>query len=178
MYGPWVVVARKRNGTRKQAAGGSFMGQVHDQPWSGPVLNGSRMKTVMDNVQPSHNAGLGKEMKHRLSATRDLNGPLLASSLQWLGETPNSWAKKDVVGSPDSVGVEKFMGRTGLGEEKQVPKPSRSVPNQSGSVKRKKALARARALKVNSPGTVRAAEEKNTLTESPHTRLICSKLRW
>ena len=81
------------------------------------------------------------------------------------------------MGSPGSVGMEMVMGRTRLGEE-QMPKPSRSVPNQSDSVKGKKSLAHARALKVNSPGTVRAAEEKNTLTESPHTRLICSKLRW
>ena len=71
-YNPWVVVARKCNGTRKQAASGSLLGQVHDQPRSGPVMNGSRMTNDMDIVQPSHNAGLGKDMKHKLSATRDL----------------------------------------------------------------------------------------------------------
>ena len=126
------------------------------------------MTNVMDNVQPSHNVGLGKEMKHRLSATRDFNGPLLASSLQRLGKMPNSWAKRDVVGSPNSVYVEKFMGRTRLGEE-QVPEPSRSAPNQSSSVKGKKALACARALIVNSPGAVRAAKEK-ILSQNHHTQ--------
>nr|POE89719.1 uncharacterized protein CFP56_49491 [Quercus suber]POE89722.1 uncharacterized protein CFP56_49494 [Quercus suber] len=159
-YGPWVVVARKRNGTRKQAAGGSPMVQVHNQPWSGPVLNGSGSTNDVGNVQPSHNAGLGKEVKCRLSATRDINGPLLANSLQRLGKMSNSWDKKEVVGSLVNVGVEKVMGQTGFGKDKQVPKPNRSTPNQSDSVKGKKELARARAFKVNSPCAVRAAEEK------------------
>ena len=123
------------------------------------MMNERRMTNDMDNVQPSHNAGLGKDMKRRLSATRDLNGPLLDSSLQRLRKTANSWEKKDVKGSPGSVGVEMVRGRTGLGRE-QVPKPSHSAPNQSGSVKGKKSLAHARTLNVNSPDAVRATENK------------------
>nr|POE85895.1 hypothetical protein CFP56_18242 [Quercus suber] len=91
-YGLWVVVARKHNGTRKQAVGGYHMGQVHDQPWSGPVSNGSGTTNDVGKVQPSLNAELGKEVKRRLSATRDLNGPLLASSLQRIGKMAISWA--------------------------------------------------------------------------------------
>lgn len=69
------------------------------------------------------------------------------------------WAKKDAVKSPDSVGVEKQVGRTWLGKEKQVLKPNRSEPLQSDSIKGKKALARVKAL-INSHGTSRAAKEK------------------
>ena len=74
------------------------------------MMNERRMTNDMDNVQPSHNARLGKDMKRRLSATRDLNGPLLDSSLQRLGKTANSWEKKDVKGSLGSVGVEMVRG--------------------------------------------------------------------
>ena len=51
------------------------------------------------------------------------------------------------------------MSQIGLGEE-QMPKPSHSAPNQSGSVKGKKSLARARALNVNSLDAFKAAENK------------------
>lgn len=119
-----------------------------------------RITNNVGKVQPSHNAGLGKEVKCKLSPNRDINGPLLASSLQQLLKTPNLWAQKEVVGSPVSVGVEKNIGQTGLGKEKQVFKPNHNKPNQSDLVKGKKACARARALKVNSLGAVKAVKEK------------------
>jgi len=110
----------------------------------------------MRNVQPSHNNGLGKEVKRKLSPIRDINGPLLASSLQRLVKAPNTWAQKEVEGQSDSVGVDKGVGRTGLGKEKKGSKP-----NQSDSVKGKKALARARALQANSSGPARVERGKS-----------------
>ena len=71
----------------------------------------------------------------------------------------HSWAKKGAVESPDNMGVENHVDRTGLGKEKQILKPNQSEPLLSDSVKGKKALARVKALKVNSPGANRAAKE-------------------
>ena len=104
-YGPWVVVASKRNGTKNQVAGRSHMEQMRDQPWCGPVTSRSGIANDVGNMQPNHNAG--KDVKCKLSSNKDFNGPVLASSLQRLGKTTDSWAKKDAVKSPDSVGVEK-----------------------------------------------------------------------
>lgn len=109
-YSLWVVVARKRNETRNQVNGGTSMGQVHDQPWRGPGTNGSGITNNMGSVQPSHNTGPGKEVKRKLSPNRHINGPLLASSLQWLVKAPNTWAQKEVEESLESVSVEKAVG--------------------------------------------------------------------
>ena len=114
----------------------------------------------MGNAQPSHNYRPGKEVKRKLSPIRDLNGPLLASSLQRIVKAPNAWAQKVSERSPESLGVEKDTGQTGLGKEKQNSKPNSSV-----SVKGKKALARAKAIQDNSSGTTRVAKGKvNPLT--------------
>ena len=111
---------------------------MRNQPWRGPMTNGNGIANDVGNVQPSHNVGIGKDVKRKLSSNKDINGSLLASSLQRLRKMPNSWAQKDVVGSPDSLRVEKHLGRTGLGKEKQFPKPNRSEPIQSYSVKGRK----------------------------------------
>nr|POE55167.1 hypothetical protein CFP56_02169 [Quercus suber] len=159
-YGPWIVVASKRNGTRQQVTGGSTMRQVRDQPWHGSVTNGKGSTNDMGNTQASHYAGIGKDVKRKISANTDLDGPMLASSLQGLGKTPNSWAQKDATKSPANVGVEKHLGQTGLGKDEQILKPNRSEPILNGSVKRKKALTRARAITVNSPSAIRVAKGK------------------
>ena len=173
-YDLWIVVARKRNGTRNQVAGRSPMDQLRDQLWRGPTTSGSGMTNNVGNVQPNHSAG--KDVKRKISVSKDINGPALASSLQRLGKMDNSWAKKGAVESPDSMGVENHVDWTGLGKEKQLLKPNQSEPLLSGSVKGKKALARVKALKVNSPSDNRVAKEKNFLSESKHSRPICPTL--
>ena len=144
-YGPWVVVTRKHNGTKNLTNGGISIDQVQVHPRRALKRNRSWLMSNMGNAQPSHNYGPGKEVKRKLSPIRDLNGPLLASSLQQIVKAPNAW---------------KDTGRTGLGKEKQNSKPNSSV-----SVKGKKALARAKAIQDNSSGTTRVAKGKvNPLT--------------
>ena len=157
-YGPWIVVARKRNGTRNQAAGRSPMEQLREQSWRGPMTSGSGMTKDVGSFQPNLNAG--KDGKRKTTASKDINGPALANSLQRVGKTTNSWAKKGAVVSPDSIGVENNVDRTGLGKEMQTLKPKQSDSLLSVSVKGKKTLARGKALQVNSSGTNRAAKGK------------------
>ena len=121
-YGPWIAMARKHNGTRNQVAGRSPMDQLHDQLWRGPMTNGSGMTNNVGSFQP--NLSAGKDGKRKTSASKDINGPALANSLQRLGKMANSWAKKGAVESPDSIGVENHVDRTGLGKEKQLLKPN------------------------------------------------------
>ena len=154
-YGPWIVVNRKRNGTRNQVNGGTSMGQMHGQPRCGSETYGSVMTNCMGRVQPSRSNRPGKEVKRKLSPTREANEPLLASSLQRLVKTPSTRTEKEMEGQPKSMGVDKDVGRTGLGKEKIGFKP-----NQGDLVKGKKALARARALQANSPGAARAERGK------------------
>ena len=139
-YGPWVVVTRRRNGTKNLTNGGAAMQQVQEQPRRGPEMNRNWTMSNMGNAHTSHNNGPRKEGKRKLSPNRELNGPLLASSLQRLVQAPNAWVHKEGVRSPESMGVEKGSGQNGLGKEKYGLKPNSSV-----SVKGKKALARAKA---------------------------------
>ena len=80
-YGPWVVVTRRRNGTKNLTNGGVSMDQVQVHLRRVPERNRSWLMSNMGNAQPSHNDGPGKEVKRKLSPIGDLNGPLLASSL-------------------------------------------------------------------------------------------------
>jgi len=121
----------------------------------------------MGRVQPSRSNGLGKEVKRKLSPTREVNGPVLARSLQRLVKTPSTRTEEEMEGQPKSMGVDKNAGRTGLGKEKIGFKP-----NQGDSVKGKKALARARALQANSPSAARAERGKSVpLFQRTQTRL-------
>ena len=80
-YGPWVVVTRRRNGTKNFMNGGASMDQVQEQPRRGHERNRSWVMSNMGNAHPSHNNGPEKDVKRKLSPNRKLNGPLLASSL-------------------------------------------------------------------------------------------------
>lgn len=108
-------------------------------------------------LQPGNSSGPKKEVKRKMSPIRDINGPLLANSLQRIVKGPSSWALKDYEGSPKSVGLEKGSSWDGLGKDKGVLKP-----NAKNSVKGKKALARARASQTNSLSAVRIAGRKNS----------------
>nr|POE49862.1 hypothetical protein CFP56_26778 [Quercus suber] len=165
-YGPWVVVTRRRNGTRNLTNGGALIDQVQDQPRRGPKRNRIWNMNNMGSAQPGHINGPRKEVKQKLSPIREFNGPLLASSLQRIVKAPNAWVQKEGEGSLASMGVEKGTGRTGLGKEKINPKPNLSV-----SVKGKKAIARARALQDNSPGSIKVAKGKvHSLTHHAQDR--------
>nr|POE57017.1 hypothetical protein CFP56_02045 [Quercus suber] len=89
----------------------------------------------------------------RRNGTRNLNGG--ASMVQRIMKAPNAWVPKGGEGSPNSMGVEKGSGRTGLGNEKHHLKP-----NSCASVKGKKSLARARTLQYNSFGSTKVAKGK------------------
>ena len=154
-YGPWIMVAHKRNGTKNRVAGRSPMEQMRDQAWRGPALSGNGIANDVGKVQPNHSTG--KDAKRKISPSKDFNGPNLASSLQRLSKMTESWAKLDAGQSPDNMGVEKQVDWIGPGNVKQVIKPNRNEPLQRDSVKGKKALVRARAL-INSSGTSRAAK--------------------
>ena len=154
-YGPWIVVARKHNGTKNWVVGRSPMEQMHDQAWRGPALSGNEIANDVGKVQPNHNAG--KDARRKISPSKDFSGPKLASSLQRLSKMSESWAKVDAGQSLDNMGVEKQVDQTGLGNVEQSIKPNRNETLQRDSVKGKKAMARARAL-TNSPGTSKAAK--------------------
>ena len=81
-------------------------------------------------------------------------------------KAPNAWAQKGSERSPESLGVEKGTGRTGLGKEKPTLKP-----NSSALVKGKKAPTHAKAIQDNSSGTTRVAKGKvNPLTHHAKDR--------
>ena len=121
-YGPWIVVARKHNGTKNWVAGRSPMEQMHDQAWRGPALSGNEIANDVGKVQPNHNAG--KDARCKISPSKDFSGPKLASSLQRLSKMSESWAKVDAGQSLDNMGVEKQVDQTGLGNVEQSIKPN------------------------------------------------------
>ena len=154
-YGPWIVVARKRNGTKNRIAGRSPMEQMRDQAWRGPALSRNEIANTVGEVQPSHNNG--KDAKRKISPSKEISGPKLASSLQRVSRISESWAKVDAGQSLDNVRVEKQVDRAGPGNVEHGFKPIRSESLPKESVKGKKALARAKAI-TNYPGTSRAAK--------------------
>ena len=156
-YGPWIVVSRKRNGTRNQVNGGTSMVQMQGQP-----RRGTENTNSMGHAQPSLSNGPGKDIKRKLSPIREVNGPLLANSLQRLVKTPGNWALKEAEGRAKNFGVDKVVDRAGLGKEKRGVKPSQSV-----SVKGKKSLARARAFQALSSGA--AGAERENFSSLIHT---------
>ena len=154
-YGPWIVVARKRNGTKNRIAGRSPMEQMRDQAWRGSALSRNVSTNTVGEVQPSHYTG--KDAKRKISPSKEINGPKLASSLQRVSRISESWAKGDAGQSLDNVRVEKQVDRAGPGDVDHGFKPTRGENLPRDSVKGKKAMARAKA-NINSPGTSRAAK--------------------
>ena len=135
------------------------MDQVRDQPIQGLVRNEMEKATKMGKLQTGSSNGSVKEVKRKWVPIKDINGPMLANSLQRLVKTPSSGAIKESEESPKNMGLKKVTNRDGLGKENVDLKAS--VKN---SVKGKKALARARAGQSSASGTARIDEEKTQPT--------------
>ena len=142
------------------------MDQVRDQPIQGLVRNEMEKATKMGKLQTRSSNGPVKEVKRKWVPIKDINGPMLANSLQRLVKTPSNGAVKEFEESPKNMGLKKVTNQDGLGKEKGDLKPS--VKN---SVKGKKALAHARAGQSSSSGFARIDEEKTRPTTQGRDKL-------
>ena len=106
------------------------MGQVCDQPNQGLVWKGMEKVMNMGKLHTRVSHRPTKDMKRKLVPTRELNGPLLEKSIQWLVK---DGAFKVAEVSPNNMGLVK--------DDKGVQKT-----NTKSLVKGKKALTHARPV--------------------------------
>ena len=93
-YGPWVVVTRKKNGTRNLRSGGPFAAQENGQ------RSGSVSKSYVKRGHDGSSTDSVREAKRKLSPTRGVNGPLTNEPLQRIGKGHNNRAQSKPEGSP------------------------------------------------------------------------------
>ena len=134
-YGPWVVVTRKKNGTRNLRSGGPFAAQENGQ------RSGSVSKSYVERGHDGSSTDSVRKAKRKLSPTRGVNGPLINEPLQRIGKGHNNRAQSKPEGSP----ITHASGSVGTRAGAEVTKPK---TNRKESIKGKKALARLRATQI------------------------------
>nr|POE67073.1 uncharacterized protein CFP56_62396 [Quercus suber] len=140
-YGPWVVVTRKKIGTKNQRSGGTSMVQSSGQLQQPQRRSEPVSKTSFAPRQLESRSDTVKEAK------RKLNGPAVDSVIQRIVNEPNRRAQgsfessknfKELVHSKSQFGVD-------------LSKPN---PSHKASVKGKKVLARLKASQTKSESAV------------------------
>ena len=144
-YGPWVVVTRKKNGTRNLRSGGPVVAQENGQ------RSGSVSKSYVDRGQDGSSSDSVREAKRKLSPIRGVNGPLINEPLQRIGKEHTNRAQTKPEGSPIAHGSGSVGTRAGV-------EVTKSKTNRKESIRGKKALARLRATQNLSLSTVGESE--------------------
>nr|POE57275.1 uncharacterized protein CFP56_01924 [Quercus suber] len=137
-YGPWVVVGRKKSGTKFQRHDGSTSvlekGQKNDA--RNEPGNGIRPNKGVGRLDFSH--GPSREAKRKLPQIRPVEGAQVANIIQSIRQVKSHQTQPAVDPSPRALDVASVSFRAG--HDLVINKP-----NQKGSIKEKKALARAKA---------------------------------
>lgn len=136
-YGPWVVVARKKQGTRKQGSGGPSLSMSIG---FGQQVGGGTKFTVTPGLAEL-SSGPSRDSKRKITRQDDITGQQVASVIQHIVKGSSSQARNTVEESPGSFQVEKLRSRPG----KEIIDSKPIKPKSQASVKGKKALARNRA---------------------------------
>ena len=116
---------------------------MRDQTNQGLVRNGKEKVMNMGKLHTRVSHGPAKDMKRKLVPTRELNGPLLEKSTQWLVK---DGAFKVAKVSPTNIGL--------------VIDDKAHKTNMKNSIKGKKAFTRARRVQNGTPGTFSLVEQK------------------
>ena len=131
-YGPWVVVARKKNGTRAHSTGGAPVGQQIAQE-----LKGNGKYEVDARGRADSDFGQLRESKRKLSPLRVVEKAQIINAIQSISKKPIGRAQPPLNQSVSPN--EAVKADNGLNPEQFSSKPARH-----SSVKGKKALARLR----------------------------------
>ncbi|KAL0011104.1 hypothetical protein SO802_006212 [Lithocarpus litseifolius] len=136
LYGPWVVVGRKKNGTKSQRSGGTPSGNAngHLRQMQETRGNGVNANLGLGKVEPNNRPS--KEAKRKLSPSRVVNKAQLASSLQTIRTGTHAQAQTPSNVSPKKLDVDNMDFRVG----------NEVKSNHKASVKAKKVLAHSRAF--------------------------------
>ena len=143
-YGPWVVVTRKKNGTKSQRSGGVTMVQGSGQPQQLQKRSESGLRTNFATRQIEPRSEAARETKCKL------NGPVVDSVIQRIVKEPNQWAQ----GRLESNQKLKELDQDSIQFDMDLSKPN---PSHKHSVKGKKALARLRTSQTKVESAVGAA---------------------
>lgn len=105
MYGPWVVVGRKKNGTKTQRNGGTppRIANYYLRQMQGNCGNGVKANIGLGKAKPTN--WLGRDAKRKLSPPRVINGAQLMSSLQTIQTNTHAQAQTPTESSLNSYGI-------------------------------------------------------------------------
>nr|POE45676.1 uncharacterized protein CFP56_05566 [Quercus suber] len=146
-YGPWVVVGRKKSGTKFQRHGAapSVLENREKYETRDDTSNETRTNKGVGRSVVSH--GPIREAKRKIYQPRPIEGAQVANIIQNIREVKTHQNQPAVDPSPRALDVASVSFGAGYDL-------ANNKPNQKGSVKGKKALARARAAQDSRLGAV------------------------
>ena len=148
-YGPWIMVMRKKQGTKQQRGDGTTMNLAHRQP-----RVGKETRFYMPLGSENLSTGLSRDIKRKLSPQRTIDGLQVAKTVQCLVKEGLKPVNEVNETGPSVLHVKKAHSRPG--KEIKAFKPNDrgrpadvafkpNTPNPLASVKGKKGIARNRA---------------------------------
>nr|POE53701.1 uncharacterized protein CFP56_36862 [Quercus suber] len=159
MYGPWIMVVHKKQGTNQQKIDGTTMKLAHGQPRAG-----KETRSYMPLESPVVSTGSSRDIKRKLSPQRTIDGLQMTNAIQCLVKERLKLAIEVNETGPSMLDVEKDDCRPGKEINSLKPNDISSPasvtlkPNKSSllaSVKGKKGQARNRKIQ-----SLRASADK------------------
>ena len=149
-YGPWIMVVRKKQGTKQLRDDGTTVKLAHGQP-----RKGNETRSYLPLGSENLNAGPSRDIKRKLSPQRVIDGLQVAKAVQRLAKEGLKPEKDGNEAGLSVLHIEKSPARPGKGKKSLKPNDKPNTLNPLASVKGKKSVARNRAVHSISASAVK-----------------------